>query len=58
VQEPAAVALIWTSKQNNQKLYPVLTPEAKGLYCLVLCVNLIHAGVITEKRAFLEEMPP
>jgi hypothetical protein len=28
------------------------------LYWLVLCVNLTQAGVITEKGAFLEEMPP
>ena len=29
-----------------------------GLCWLVLCVNLKQAGVITEKRASLEEMPP
>jgi hypothetical protein len=28
------------------------------LYWLVLCVNLTQAGVITEKGASLEEMPP
>jgi hypothetical protein len=28
------------------------------LYCLVLCVNLTQAGVITEKGASLEEVPP
>jgi len=27
------------------------------VYCLVFCVNLTQAGVITEKGAFLEEMP-
>jgi hypothetical protein len=27
------------------------------VYWLVLCVNLIQAGVITEKGDFLEEMP-
>jgi len=27
------------------------------LYCLVLCVNLTQAGVITDKGASLEEMP-
>jgi hypothetical protein len=27
-------------------------------YWLVLCVNLTQAGVITEKGASLEEMPP
>ena len=25
---------------------------------LLLCVNLIQAGVVIEKGAFLEEMPP
>jgi hypothetical protein len=34
-----------------------LTPSV-SLYFLVLCVNLIQAGVITEKGASLEEMPP
>jgi hypothetical protein len=28
------------------------------MYWLVLCVNLTQAGVITEKGASLEEMPP
>jgi hypothetical protein len=28
------------------------------LYWLVLCVNLTQAGVITEKGASVEEMPP
>jgi hypothetical protein len=28
------------------------------LYWLVLCVNLTQAGVITEKGASFEEMPP
>jgi hypothetical protein len=28
------------------------------LYWLVLCVNLTQAGVVTEKGASLEEMPP
>jgi hypothetical protein len=28
------------------------------VYWLVLCVNLIQAGVITEKGASLEEIPP
>jgi hypothetical protein len=28
------------------------------LYYLVFCVNLTQAGVITEKGASLEEMPP
>jgi hypothetical protein len=28
------------------------------LYWLVLCVKLTQAGVITEKGASLEEMPP
>jgi hypothetical protein len=28
------------------------------MYRLVLCVNLTQAGVITEKKASLEEMPP
>jgi hypothetical protein len=28
------------------------------LYWLVLCVSLTQAGVITEKGASLEEMPP
>jgi hypothetical protein len=28
------------------------------LYWLVLCVNLSQAGVITEKGASVEEMPP
>jgi hypothetical protein len=33
--------------------------EVKGsLYWLVLCVNLTQAGVITEKGASVEEMPP
>jgi hypothetical protein len=27
------------------------------LYCLVLCVNLIQAGVITEKGASVGEVP-
>ena len=30
---------------------------ARGLYWLVLCVNLTEAGVITEKGASLEETP-
>ena len=29
-----------------------------GVYWLVLCVHLTQAGVITEKGASLEEMPP
>jgi hypothetical protein len=29
-----------------------------AVYWLVLCVNLTQAGVITEKGASLEEMPP
>jgi hypothetical protein len=29
-----------------------------SLYRLVLCVNLTQAGVIKEKGASLEEMPP
>jgi hypothetical protein len=29
-----------------------------GLYWLVLCVNLTQAGVITEKGASVEEVPP
>jgi hypothetical protein len=28
------------------------------LYWLVICVNLTQAGVITEKEASVEEMPP
>jgi hypothetical protein len=28
------------------------------LYWLVLCVNLTQTGIITEKGASLEEMPP
>jgi hypothetical protein len=28
------------------------------VYWLVLCVNLTQAGVITEKGASIEEMPP
>jgi hypothetical protein len=28
------------------------------LYWLVLCVNLTQAGILTEKGASLEEMPP
>jgi len=31
--------------------------RGRGLYWLVLCVNLTQAGVITEKGASLEEMP-
>jgi hypothetical protein len=31
---------------------------AVNVYWMVLCANLIQAGVITEKGAFLEEMPP
>jgi hypothetical protein len=30
----------------------------KYLYWLVLCVNLTQAGVITEKRASVGEVPP
>jgi hypothetical protein len=30
----------------------------KGVYWLVLCVNLTQVEVITEKGASLEEMPP
>jgi hypothetical protein len=30
----------------------------KIMYRLALCVNLTQAGVITEKGASLEEMPP
>jgi hypothetical protein len=30
----------------------------KGVYWLVLCVNLTQAGIITEKGASVEEMPP
>ena len=36
----------------------VLTSIAVLVFWLVLCVNLIQAGVITEKRASVEEMPP
>jgi hypothetical protein len=28
------------------------------MYWLVLCVNLTQTGIITEKGASLEEMPP
>jgi hypothetical protein len=30
----------------------------RGVYWLVLCVNLIQAGVITEKGASVEEITP
>jgi hypothetical protein len=33
-------------------------PFSKAQAWLVLCVNLTQAGVITEKGASLEEMPP
>jgi hypothetical protein len=32
--------------------------ESPHVYCLVLCVNLAQAGVITEKEASVEETPP
>jgi hypothetical protein len=32
--------------------------HGSSLYWLVLCVNLTEAGVLTEKGASLEEMPP
>jgi hypothetical protein len=32
--------------------------ELLHVYWLVLCVNLTQAGVITEKGASVEEMPP
>jgi hypothetical protein len=37
-------------------------PDGKGdcgaVYWLVLCVNLTQTGVITEKGALVEEVPP
>jgi hypothetical protein len=33
-------------------------PSCQVLYRLLLCVNLTQAGVITEERALVEEMPP
>jgi hypothetical protein len=36
----------------------LLIVKGKLLFWLVLCVNLTQAGVITEKGASLEEMPP
>jgi hypothetical protein len=40
---------------NNQRSVKALE---RGLCWLVLCVNLTQAGVIIEKGASLEEMPP
>jgi hypothetical protein len=41
-------------------LFQVISNAKQGfiVYWLVLCVNLTQAGVITEKGASLEEMPP
>jgi hypothetical protein len=35
-----------------------LRDEGRGVYWLILCINLTQARVITEKGASLEEMPP
>jgi len=43
--------------QSSTLSYFCLVPE-HGLYWLVLCVNVTQAGVITEKGASVEEMPP
>ena len=38
--------------------YKMYFSSSTVLYWLVLCVSLTQAGVITEKGASLEEMPP
>jgi hypothetical protein len=43
---------------NSVKLKGEPFQEGVCLYWLVLCVIWIQAGIITEKRASLEEMPP
>ena len=43
---------------NIYQLEPGVTLDSSVLYWLVLCVKLTQAGVITEKGASGEEMPP
>jgi hypothetical protein len=43
---------------KRQRNIFVLSLQGGKVYWLVLCVNLTQAGVITEKEAPVEEMPP
>jgi hypothetical protein len=43
---------------SDPPTYPLPQIHIWGLYWLVLCVNLTQAGVITEKGASVEEVPP
>jgi hypothetical protein len=40
--------MLTSIRGNNLQVY----------YWLVFCVNLTQAGVVTEKKASVEEMPP
>jgi hypothetical protein len=53
----ATLALSPHSRVSPLTIAPVLF-LLNCLYWLVLCVNLTQAGVITEKGASVEEMPP
>jgi hypothetical protein len=51
-------AFLSVKKKEKNKEKKVQTRKQNKMYWLVLCVNLTQAGVITEKGASLEEMPP
>jgi len=48
----------WLLSELKTSMGYVSKNKIRDLYWLVLCVNLTQAGVITEKGASLEEMPP
>jgi hypothetical protein len=43
---------------GRRKEINLMISQRTSVYWLVLCVNLTQTGVITEKGASLEEMPP
>ena len=51
-------ALIRCLPEATDQQWGILKRANYCLYWLVLCINLTQAGVITEKGASLEEMPP
>jgi hypothetical protein len=59
---PGLVVLASIREQAEQargsKPVKNIPPMPSHVYWLVLCVNLTPAGVITEKGASVEEMPP
>jgi hypothetical protein len=48
----------WDDSGDDYLMSSFLFLSAAPLYCLVLCVNLTQAGVITEKGTSVEEMLP